>query len=235
MNYYFLLEDEKSFIKVLPQWFKYLGFNHQRVVDIDAVTDNCYIMQSGQGVTRLIETVLYQTMDTILSKDKQIDYLVVILDAEEKTVGQRIQEVQEKVIKYKQEKGCDLLFKIEILVCNCCFETFLLGNREIYPQSTPSEEYFKTYYEHYNIKENDPELMKVPQNINETTAKYHFHYLHEAMRYNKKRYNKKNPGVVAEEGYFQKLIERIEESEHLESFRSLVEFILMQINNDDVV
>lgn len=229
MNYYFLLEDEKSFIKVLPHWFRYLGFNCSRVVDIDAVTSDCYVMQSGQGVTKLIETVLYQTLDTILSKNKQIDYLVIILDAEEKTVAQRIQEVQDKISIYKQNKGCEFDFRIEILVCDCCFETFLLGNRELYPTSAPNEDFFKSYYEHYNVRDEDPELMKVPQGVAETKAKYHFHYLHEAMRYNKKRYNKKNPSTVIEEEYFKKLMERIEDTAHLNSFKTLVEFVLSQV------
>ena len=35
MNYYFLLEDEKSFLKVLPAWLEYMGFGCERVADID--------------------------------------------------------------------------------------------------------------------------------------------------------------------------------------------------------
>ena len=37
MNYYFLLEDEKSFMKVLPKWLEYMNFKATRVVDIQAV------------------------------------------------------------------------------------------------------------------------------------------------------------------------------------------------------
>ncbi len=47
MNYYFLLEDEKSFIKVLPKWFAYMGFSNVRVPDISFVTNDCYVLQSG--------------------------------------------------------------------------------------------------------------------------------------------------------------------------------------------
>lgn len=67
MNYCFLLEDEKSSIKVLPKWLEHMGFCCTRVADITEVTDNSYVMQSGQGVTQLITKVLYQTIDTILS------------------------------------------------------------------------------------------------------------------------------------------------------------------------
>ena len=47
MNYYFLLEDEKPFIKVLPEWLKYMGIQNTRVQDITYVRENNYVMQSG--------------------------------------------------------------------------------------------------------------------------------------------------------------------------------------------
>jgi hypothetical protein len=229
MNYYFLLEDEKSFIKVLPKWLEYLGFKNSRVVDIMAVEKDNYVMQSGQGVTKLIENVLYQTMDTILSSDKKIDYLVIILDAEEKTVEQRESEVKEKVDEYVNKNNCMLTFKVKTIVCNCCFETFLLGNRKIYPQETPSEDYFRIHYEHYNISENDPELMQKPIGVARTRAKYHFQYFHDAMLYSKKRYSKSKPDIVAQKEYFNELIERIDDTQHLKSFKTLVDFIRLQI------
>jgi len=83
MNYYFLLEDEKSFIKVLPEWLKYMGIQNTRVQDITYVRENNYVMQSGQGVTQLITKVLFQTIDTILLNPGKIDQLIVILDSEE--------------------------------------------------------------------------------------------------------------------------------------------------------
>ena len=83
MNYYFLLEDEKSFIKVLPEWLKYMGIQNTRVQDITYVRENNYVMQSGQGVTQLITRVLFQTIDTILLNPGKIDELIVILDSEE--------------------------------------------------------------------------------------------------------------------------------------------------------
>ena len=49
MNFYFLLEDEKSFLKVLPRWFEYMNFKYERVADIQAVKENNYVLQSGQG------------------------------------------------------------------------------------------------------------------------------------------------------------------------------------------
>lgn len=47
MNYYFLLEDEKSSIKVLPNWLEYMGIKNIRVQDITYLTDNCYMRCVG--------------------------------------------------------------------------------------------------------------------------------------------------------------------------------------------
>ncbi|MCI9052847.1 MAG: hypothetical protein HFI05_13210 [Lachnospiraceae bacterium] len=98
MNYYFLLEDEKSFIKVLPEWLKHLNFTCKRVPDIKFVEDKNYVLQSGQGVTQLITKVLFETIDTINENPKTIDKLVIILDAEEETVEERKQQVFSKII-----------------------------------------------------------------------------------------------------------------------------------------
>lgn len=66
MNYYFLLEDEKSFMKILPKWLEYIGFKCTRVADIKDIEKNNYIMQSGKGVTRLITNALFDTINTIM-------------------------------------------------------------------------------------------------------------------------------------------------------------------------
>lgn len=225
MNYYFLLEDEKSFIKVLPNWLKYMGFMNTRVADIQSVTENCYVMQSGQGVTQLITKVLYQTMDTIRENSGKIDELIIILDSEEYDAEYRKQEVTKKINDYIEEKGIELDFKYKILVCNHCFETWLLGNRELFPEISPEEkDDFWQYYNHYNVKEDDPEEMKPSQDINETIASYHFHYLHEMCRYNKVRYSKKKPEYMATEEYFKKIVERIETTPHLKSFLEFYEY-----------
>lgn len=219
MNYYFLLEDEKSFIKVLPKWLGYMGFDNKRVADIKDVKDNCYIMQSGQGVTQLITRALYQTIDTLLDNEGKIDELVIILDSEQHEVEYRKEEVVQKIRAYEIEHSIKLPFSYKIFVCNHCFETWLLGNGNLFPNNhVEVENDFWEYYVNYNIKKDDPELMKPPIGVRETIASYHFHYLHEMCRYNKIRYSKNKPEKMAEEQYFNALIERIKTTPHLSSF-----------------
>ena len=217
MNYYFLLEDEKASIKVLPKWLEYMGVNNTRVQDITYLTDDCYVMQSGQGVTQLITRVLFQTIDTIVQNSGKVDELIVILDSEQYDEACRKNQVNSLIEEYIEDKKYQIDFTYKIFVCNHCFETWLLGNRVLFPEERPDGD-FQTYYDSYNIKDNDPEMMPVPQDVQETIAKYHFHYLHEMCRYNKIRYSKNKPMFMAKEEYFEQLRLRIESTQHLHSF-----------------
>lgn len=220
MNFYFLLEDEKSFLKVLPLWLEYMKFDCRRVADIQEVQENNYVLQSGQGVTQLITKVLFDTIDTILMNPGKIDKLVIILDAEELEAEDRKQIVYEQISKHYGVGTIN--FDIIVLVCNRCFETWLLGCRGLYPtEEVDKTSDFYQYYNYYNIEDRDPEEMTPPEGNESTIAKYHFHYLHELLRYKKIRYSKSKPQNVATEEYFKGIAERISITEHLKYFMIL--------------
>ena len=121
MNYYFLLEDEKSFMKVLPQWFEYMGFQCTRVADIKDVEQNNYILQSGKGVTRLITNALFDTIDTIMNNPGKIDKLVILIDTENENEEFRKQQIFTKIQESYDIEDFD--FEILVFVCNHCFES----------------------------------------------------------------------------------------------------------------
>ncbi len=123
MNFYFLLEDEKSFLKVLPSWLEHVNFDCHRVADIKEVKENNYILQSGQGVTQLVTKVIFDTIDTILLNPGKIDTLVIVLDAEDLEVEDRKKMVKKQIEQhYKKEK---LNFTIEIFVCNKSYTSYI--------------------------------------------------------------------------------------------------------------
>lgn len=222
MNYYFLLEDEKSFIKVLPQWLKIMKFPCERVVDISKVKGNHYVMQSGQGVTQLVTKALFDTIETINVSGKAMDALVVILDAENMEVEERKHQVWQKI----HSEYPDLSFQIKVFVCNRCFESWLLGKKDLLSsESVLQDSDFYDYYNHYNVSENDPERMLVPIGVNESIGRYHFHYLHELFRYKGIRYSKKKPQYVASADYYQGIIDRAMQTNHLTSFREFYEWV----------
>ena len=72
---------------------------------------------------------------------------------------------------------------------------------------------------------NDPEKMVVPKWAEETTAKYHFHYLHELLRYKKIRYSKNKPNNIATNEYFKGIVDRINMTEDLKTFKEFYDFI----------
>lgn len=224
MNYYFLLEDEKSFLKVLPKWLNHMDFRCERVADIKSVQNSNYVLQSGQGVTQLITKVLFDTIDTIICNPGTIDKLVVILDAENECAEDRRRQVYSKIEeKYELHQ---LAVEIKVLVCNRCFETWLLGCEGVYPQEeVDSKSFFYPFYCYYDVSQNDPEGMSVPQECGDTVGRYHFHYLHEMLRYRKMRYSKNRPDVVAECTYFTGLMKRIHSTDHIKSFKEFVEFV----------
>ena len=127
------------------------------------MSENNYVLQSGQGVVQLITKVLFETIETIQNYPNKIDKLVVILDAENETVSSRKQQVINKIAE--KYRIADIGFNIEIFVCNCCTETWLLGRKELYPQPVevvPSAKnyryfckHFESLYHHYNIEEDD--------------------------------------------------------------------------------
>lgn len=223
MNFYFLVEDEKSFLKVLPHWFKHMGFQYMRVADIQRVTDNTYILQSGHGVTQLITKALFDTIDTVLMNPGKIDKLIIILDAEELDVEKRKKEVFDQI--YKNYEKDRLNFDIEVFVCNHCFETWLLGCLNFYPITNVSEvsDFYK-YYNHYDVTIRDPEDMIPPEECKETIGKYHFHYLHELLRFKGIRYTKKKPDIAFTKDYFTGIVKRIETTNQMRSFKDFYQF-----------
>lgn len=229
MNYYFLLEDEKSFMKILPKWLEYIDFKCIRVVDIKDVKENNYILQSGKGVTQLITKVLFDTIDTILCNPGKINKLVILIDTENGDEEDRKKQIFTKIQeKYNMN---EFQFEILVFVCNHCFETWLLGAEGLYPQEDVEKKSdFYPFYKHYNIGEKNPEEMTVPIDCDETIAKYHFHYLCELFRYRKVRYSKSKPDFVSTREYFGSMRKRIEHTDHIPSFAKFINFIMNENN-----
>lgn len=229
MNCYILTEDETSFKKVLPFWLKYMEFPcTQRVGDINEITQNSYVLQSGQGIYQLVDAVLYETLQTILESDKIIDELIIFLDAEELLPAKRLKEVEKKIENFPNISK--IKCHIKIIVCNCCFETWLLCNQSLYPNVPPDiTNSFYKFYSYYNVCKNDPEQMEksdiIFENTRNTKGGFHFAYFHEMCRYNGVKYTKKDPRFVETQNFFDQLIKRIERTPHGNSFRDFITYI----------
>lgn len=228
MNYCIITEDEQSLLQVLPYWLQYLDFPCQRVEKISNIQDNNYTLQSGCGIYQLIDEVLLKTIDRIIEHDKHIDYLIIILDADESSIENRVVKVETKIKDYCRNSKLDL--KSKVIVCNCCFETWLLCNSKLYPINTPpSDSPFYKFYTYYNVRDLDPEKMEksiIPfKNTKTTKAGFHFNYLHEMCKYNNMTYRKNNAKVARRKDFFDEIVDRTNTTNHGKSFKFFCDYI----------
>lgn len=241
MNYYFLLEDEKSFYKILPYWLNYLDFGCNRVQNInDITTGNNYILESGHGVIQLETKIIFETIETIIDHPNLIDKLIIIVDAEEIGVINRknriYNAINEKYIQNNRLIPCS----IHVFVCNRCIETWLLGCMGLYPSKKELVSGdFLSYYNFYDIENNDPEKMLKPSSYNKTVATYHFQYLHtltlDIQKQKKLKnfaYRKSSPNCALYKKYFDSIVQRINITEDIDTFKEFYNFIISESKNN---
>lgn len=222
MNIYFLVEGKRTERKVYPAWLAYLLPELQQVKNYDEVEKNNYYLFSGEGYPSIIYDHLPNALEDICANGKY-NYFVVCLDAEENTVTDIRQEINDFLQSVKINMGNTQLV---LIIQNRCFETWFLGNRKIYsrqPQTTPLLEYTR----YYDVSINCPELMGRYHNFN-THAQFHEAYLRELFKAKNINYSKRNPGDVLKPYYLEQLLTRIEDkNNHLPSFKYFIDFCQM--------
>ena len=220
MNLYFLLEDSKSFFKVLPQWINFVLPNYNEVIKWESFEKNSnnFFVESGNGYPQ-IKKYLNATLEKLYKNDFPVDYIILCWDTDAKSDSTIMTEKNE----YEQ------IFLQNVVACqyrlfpiNRCFETWLLGNRAAYPQEI--NEQFAPYNDFFNVTTNDPEEMLEPGNQCERVSRYHYRYLQEMLR-GQANYSKKNPGFVATNNYFNELQSRITDTDDLRSFAKFIKFL----------
>lgn len=219
MNIYFLVEGNSTEKKIYPKWLEYLLPNLVRVKYHDQVKNNNYYLISGQGYPKILYDGLENAIDKI-SETSKYDYLVMCVDADEETVEERIQYIQDIISSKKVDLGKT---KIEIVVQNRCMETWLLGNKRIFDSRQPLGLPLSEYVSYYDVSQNDPEKMGQYQMRNH--ADFHFEYLKEVFRSKNITYSKKNPGDAKREYYFEELRRRVQDHpEDLKTFQLFLAF-----------
>lgn len=219
MNLYFILEGEKTEVLLYPKWINYILPNYSEVdFENDATTDNFYIF-SGGG----IPSIYNHTVNAIknINDNPIYDKLIVCLDGEELGVKERIEEIQ----KYLSDSGEKLNTECEIhfAVQNVCIETWFLGNKKIV-KKVPEGLKLREFINHYNITEQDPELM-VKMDSYRNRAHFHYSYFREVLKEHNLTYRKSRPTIVMEKTYFNQLERRASETEHLPTFKQLIDLL----------
>ena len=220
MNIYFLLEGKRTEAKVYPAWLGHLVPNLKKVQWHHEAEKNNYCVFSGNGYPSLLDNHLRNSIEDV-NDAGNFDYLVVCLDADDVSVD----EIEDEVLSFVKKENIELIERTElvIIVQNKCIETWFLGNTKMFKRS-PNSSKLMDYYDHYNVKDSDPELMLKPVNNIGSTSDFHFNYLRELLKERTVSYTKKNPKGVMEESYLYELIKRIKETGHLSSLKSFIDF-----------
>lgn len=217
MNLYFLVEGRSTEKKVYPKFIEYFFEGKlTRVNQFDEVTNNNYFLLSGNGYPRIFTDVLKSTIADINSVNNY-DYLFLCIDADENSIVERQKELDDYIEEFRNEgiilnSNC----KLKLILQNRCIETWFLGNKVVY-KANPSSDMLLKFQEFYNVKENDPELMSIFDGY-DNHATFHFTYLKKMLLERNVRYTKNYPRDVAENHYLERLIERGQDDEHIESF-----------------
>ncbi|MFO7775220.1 MAG: DUF4276 family protein [Candidatus Hydrogenedentota bacterium] len=213
MNVYFLVEGKRCERKLYPAWLSVIAPHLSQVSNPKAVSHNNYYLISGEGYPSLLYTHLPNAIRDI-QRIGNFDRLVVVLDADDDTVRDRIEHVK----KAAANSGERLVSAtLNVIVQNRCIETWLLGNRKIFKRN-PQNLQLRNYIQHYDVQENDPEDMPLYDGFN-SHGQFHFDYLRHVFRERNLSYTKTRPGHAAEAPYLRELRHRVTEfTGHLESF-----------------
>ena len=219
MNIYFLVEGNSTEKKIYPKWLEYLIPNLKRVKYYDQVKNNNYYLISGEGYPNILHDGLDNAVDKI-RETKKYDYLVICVDADEETVEDRGNYID----NFMQEKNINLgETKVEIIIQNRCIETWLLGNKKIFNSRQPLTKTLSNYVDYYDVSQNDPEIMGKYNMRNH--ADFHYEYLREVFRAKNRVYSKKYPKDAKEKYYFEQLQRRVQDQpEDLKTFQVFLEF-----------
>jgi len=220
MNMYFLVEG-KTERKVYPKWISYFAPKLIRVNSPSDANKNNYYLISGGGFPSILDNHLRDSVNDINSV-RIYDYLVLVIDTDDFSAAQKIDEVNNFVRTNDISLlNCELIIIPQVV----CMETWFLGNRRIYARN-PSNVEGVMYSNHYDVSRDDPELMRVSNGFTGSTGDFHYRYLKSMLREKNIRYSKTNPTEVGKEHYVIELKNRLKtDSYSLKSMRELFCFI----------
>ncbi len=225
MNFYIVVEGDKTELSVYPAWLSLLAPTYSRIENAWNITKNNYYIFSGQGIPSIYTHVRNAVLDinSINGKgEARYDYLLVCLDTEEESREYILEQINKEL-----QSNNIALQDAELMVFEhkVCMETWFLGNQSVFKENPQNTEYLE-YIKYYNVGRDNPEKMG-NMNVNRfpTMAKFHLQYLKKMLAERNMTYTKSNTIDVQQQVYLQQLIKRYEETGHIESFGSWYEFV----------
>ncbi len=223
MKLYFLVEGQSSETTVYPEWIKHLlpYLPHCDTYDELCDTTDGFYLISGYGYPSIYNHIESSAKD--VSQAVHIDYFFIIIDADEDTVSDRELEVSDQLSQYSFGNT-----EVVTIIQNRCFETMLLGNKQVTPRQINRQvngEALIELVDYYNVHQSDPELMGSGNNPRSTHSQFHYKYLATALRDKRIPYTKRNAKHVSNSSYMDQVISRVNTDGHLSSFKKLFDIL----------
>lgn len=155
MNFYIIVEGDRTELSVYPAWLKILNPNYIRIDNPWDVSENNYYLFSAGGIPSIYDHVVNAIEDinniNNISENK-FDYLLICLDAEEESEEYHNNKINSKII----EKRLSIeSINIRVFVQKVCMETWFMANRSVFKDNPQDKEYIN-YRNYYNVGDRDP-------------------------------------------------------------------------------
>jgi hypothetical protein len=213
------LTERKNYTK----WLRQLLPNLTKVNLPNMVTHNNYCIIKSDGYNALLDD-LSQTINEA-NHLGTFDFFLIITDTDNYSIEERESEIRNHLVKnnLKMNDSTDFI----IILQRCCHETWFLGNQLIFTEN-PISLTLKNWIEHFNVSINDPEQMPVPTDLNKSIGAFHKMYYGEMRdEYFK---NKDTNDISTESNHLINIIERFEQTGHIQTFGKFLNFC-KKINN----
>jgi len=213
MNFYVLVEGKSTEKMLLRAWLKFVFPSLSEVQSLDSVMADNYFILSGKGYPQYLDRIPEALQD--IARHGNIDHFIVWIDSEENSYDQKVLEIQQLI------EGREYFGRKHIIVANCCVETWLIANKKML-KKVPASQVLRSFKRFYDVSRQDPEVMGNHPEYN-TKAQFHYEYLRE-MHFDKGlSYTKNHPGTAQEKHYFDALVSRLATTNHIPSFRSMLD------------
>lgn len=225
MNFYIIVEGDKTEMSVYPAWLSILAPAYTRIDNAWDVSENNYYIFCGGGIPSIYTHIKNAVLDINEINGKgvaQYDYLLVCLDTEDESRDYILKQINKEL----KSSGVSLQ-NAELIVFEqkVCMETWFLGNQNVFKDNPQNAEYLE-YIRYYNVGSHNPEDMgNIDADRFATTARFHLRYLKRMLEERNMNYSKSNTNEVQQQAYLRQLIKRFETTGHIPSFGSWYEFV----------
>lgn len=215
MNIHIVVEGVVGEKKIYQDWVPLVNPKLNYVQHISEIQDNHFTITAGGGYPHYYDVIDAAIYD--VNNHGNIDRLVVAVDSEEMEFDEKYGEIDAHLSK----SHC--LAEVRIVIQHFCLETWALGNRVII-RPNPQDSKLREYRKFYNVRDDDPELLPAYQPEELNRAQFVEKYLRRALqdRYKRLTYTKSNPNALLHFKYFQRIVERFEQTGHISSFEAFL-------------